>query len=222
MLKKIKENKSKIKSQLLYVGSLLLIVIGSFLIFFKYYQIYTDYKKEQILIDNFIEEQKDYTNNNEISKETEEIVEEEIIEENIPKITEKFIAVIEIPKINLKKGLYSKNSSLNNVNKNIKILKESSMPNEIKGNFILASHSGSSKVAYFNNLKKLNINDIAYVYYEGGRFAYKLVNVYEIKKTGKANIIRNASKTTMTLITCITGTNKQIVYIFELMEDNNE
>ena len=222
MLKKIKENKSKIKSQLLYVGSLLLIVIGSFLIFFKYYQIYTDYKKEQILIDNFIEEQKDYTNNNEISKETEEIVEEENIEENIPKITEKFIAVIEIPKINLKKGLYSKNSSLNNVNKNIKILKESSMPNEIKGNFILASHSGSSKVAYFNNLKKLNINDIAYVYYEGGRFAYKLVNVYEIKKTGKANIIRNASKTTMTLITCITGTNKQIVYIFELMEDNNE
>lgn len=222
MLKKIKENKSKIKSQLLYVGSLLLIVIGSFLIFFKYYQIYTDYKKEQILIDNFIEEQKDYTNNNEISKETEEIVEEENIEENIPKITEKFIAVIEIPKIDLRKGLYSKNSSLNNVNKNIKILKESSMPNEIKGNFILASHSGSSKVAYFNNLKKLNINDIAYVYYEGGRFAYKLVNVYEIKKTGKANIIRNASKTTMTLITCITGTNKQIVYIFELMEDNNE
>lgn len=222
MLKKIKENKSKIKSQLLYVGSLLLIVIGSFLIFFKYYQIYTDYKKEQILIDNFIEEQKDYTNNNEISKETEEIVEEENIEENIPKITEKFIAVIEIPKIDLRKGLYSKNSSLNNVNKNIKILKESSMPNEIKENFILASHSGSSKVAYFNNLKKLNINDIAYVYYEGGRFAYKLVNVYEIKKTGKANIIRNASKTTMTLITCITGTNKQIVYIFELMEDNNE
>ena len=222
MLKKIKENKAKIKSQLLYVGSLLLIVIGSFLIFFKYYQIYTDYKKEQILIDNFIEEQKDYTNNNEISKETEEIVEEENIEENIPKITEKFIAVIEIPKIDLRKGLYSKNSSLNNVNKNIKILKESSMPNEIKGNFILASHSGSSKVAYFNNLKKLNINDIAYVYYEGGRFAYKLVNVYEIKKTGKANIIRNASKTTMTLITCITGTNKQIVYIFELMEDNNE
>ena len=36
-----------------------------------------------------------------------------------------FLAILEIPKINLKKGLYPLNSTLNNVNKNIEVLHES-------------------------------------------------------------------------------------------------
>ena len=41
---------------------------------------------------------------------------------------------------------------------------------------------------------------------------------YDIDKTGTANIVRNAEKNTLTLITCRHNTNKQIVYICELVE----
>ena len=43
------------------------------------------------------------------------------------------------------------------------------------------------------------------------------MNYYEINKNGTAHIIRNADETTLTLITCISNTNKQIVYICELI-----
>ncbi len=153
--------------------------------------------------------------------ETKDNVKEEIKEDTSTTVinNESYIAVLEIPKINLKRGIYAKNSKLNNVDKNIYLLKESNMPDEEKGNFILAAHSGSAYVSYFRNLPKLSINDIAYVYYNGGRYGYKLVNNYEIIKNGKANIIRNGEKNTMTLITCKHNTDKQLIYIFELMED---
>lgn len=218
-IKKERKNKLKInKSQLLIVGSLLLIISGSFLIFTKYYELQKEDKKEQETIDKFIEKQKSIVQESTIE---EEIIEETNEEESV-EVDEDYIAVIEIPKINLRKGLYSKASSNNNVNKNIQILKEADMPDKIKGNFILAGHSGSSAVSYFKSLDKLELEDIAYVYYNGGRYAYKLVNIYEIDKTGKANIVRNASKTTMTLITCKGNTEKQVVYIFELKEDTDE
>ena len=41
--------------------------------------------------------------------------------------------------------------------------------------------------------------------------------MYDIEKTGTANIIRNKEKTTLTLITCRHNTNKQIVVICELI-----
>lgn len=131
---------------------------------------------------------------------------------------EKYIAILEIPKIDLKRGVYAKNSKLNNVNKNIYLLNESDMPDKVNGNFILAGHSGTAYISFFKNLPKLSINDIAFVYYSGSRYSYKLVNKYEIDKTGKANIIRNSEKNTMTLITCKNGTEKQLLFIFELLE----
>ena len=43
------------------------------------------------------------------------------------------------------------------------------------------------------------------------------MNIYEIEKTGKANIVRNGSKTTLTLITCKGNEDKQLVVISELI-----
>ena len=42
-------------------------------------------------------------------------------------------------------------------------------------------------------------------------------NIYDVEKTGTANIVRNAEKNTLTLITCRHNTNKQIVIICELI-----
>ena len=45
-----------------------------------------------------------------------------------------------------------------------------------------------------------------------------MVNSYEIEKNGYAHILRNAEKTTLTLITCKHNTNKQLIVICELVE----
>lgn len=127
-----------------------------------------------------------------------------------------YIAILKIPKINLERGLVNRNSYLNNVNYNVEIVKDSSMPDEINGNVILAAHSGNARVSYFRNLDKLSINDKVSIDYKGIIYNYHVVNIYDIEKTGTALIKRNYNTSTLTLITCRHNTNKQIVVICEL------
>lgn len=122
---------------------------------------------------------------------------------------------IEIPKIKLNKHLF-KQTELNDVNKNIEILKESDMPDVPNGNLILAAHSGNSSVSYFKNIHKLKKEDDLFIKYNQKQYEYKLKYTYDIEKTGIAQIIRNPNKNTLTLITCIEGTNKQLIIIAEL------
>lgn len=128
-----------------------------------------------------------------------------------------YIAIIEIPKISLKKELYSINSKQNNVNKNIQIIKEE-MPNIPNGNLVLASHSGNSLVSYFKNINKLHLNDIIFIYYNNKKYTYKIVNIYDVPKLGYIDIYRNNNKNILTLITCKkTDKHKQLVIISELI-----
>lgn len=92
------------------------------------------------------------------------------------------------------------------------------MPDIEKGNFILASHNGNSSVSYFDNLRKLSGGDEIFVYYKGLKYVYRLVNVYEIPKNGKAELRNDENKTTITLITCKNGDKKkQVIYVGELI-----
>lgn len=130
-----------------------------------------------------------------------------------------FIGTLEIPKISLKKGFLDINAKDNYVDKNIQVLASSNYPDVDKGNFMIAGHSGNSHVGYFNNLYKLVIGDIAYVYYNNVKYTYQIVNIYTQPKTGVIGIYRDKNKTTLTLITC-TNNDKttQTVYIAELVE----
>lgn len=219
MLLKRKENKVKkgsSKSQLIIVGSLL-ISIGICLTGGRYLYNYLQDKKEDNKIQEFYDTQQEIIDDvsNEDTENIEEIVEEK---QEVKVSNEDYIAVIKIPKINLEKGLYSKDSSKNNVNKNIQILQDSSYPDVEYGNFILAGHSGTGRISYFKNLYKLEQDDEVSIFYNGSEYKYKVVNIYDVKKTGTANIIRNANKSTLTLVTCRQGTNKQIIVICELVE----
>ena len=210
---KIKNNKGS-KSQLIVVGSLL-IVLGTLIIGGKYLYNYLETKNEEQLIDTFFEEQK------EIIEDTTPEVPEEKVETEKPQPTKTkidYFAVIKIPKIGLEKGLANKGSYYNNVNRNILVVKESDMPDKDKGNVILAGHSGSGRTAYFKNLHKLERDDEVSIFYNGNEYKYKVLNQYDIEKTGTANIVRNVEKSTLTLITCRHNTNKQIIYICELVE----
>ncbi len=126
-----------------------------------------------------------------------------------------YIAVLEIPKIKLKKGFYSYGSSKNNVNKNIEVIESSTMPDVLNGNLILASHSGTSKIAYFKNLYQLEKGDMAYVYYQNKTYTYQLLYVYNEEKDGHLSIRRSKNQTNLTLITCDKKNDSlQNVYIF--------
>src|SRR5699024_8470661 len=98
------------------------------------------------------------------------------------------------------------------------ILDESDMPDEENGNVILAAHSGNGKNAFFKNLNKLEIDNIVSIFYNGYEYKYRMVNTYDVEKTGTVEILRNAQKNTLTLITCHHNNNKQIVIICELVE----
>lgn len=215
MLKRKEKIKNKRKSQLIIFGSFL-IIIGNIMIISKFLYNYFQIQTEKDLIDKFYDEEK-------IKK---KVVEEESTSNNEQKknvtTDNEYIGILKILKIGLEKGLVSKNSYYNNVNKNIFILNESDMPDKKNGNVILAGHSGNSRISFFKNLYKLEINDYVSIFYNGSEYKYKVVNLYEIEKTGKANIVRNVEKSTLTLITCKQNTNKQIVYICELIDVREE
>ena len=214
MLKR-KENKNNSKgkkSQLIIVGSLL-IIVGIVMVGGKYLYTYLLDKKEDIKIEEFYEVQEKIDDEIIATETPTEEKQEESKQDNT-----NYIAVIKIPKIGLEKGLCEKDSYCNNVNRNIQILKESTYPDIANGNFILAGHSGTGRISYFKNLYKLSQDDEVSIFYQGKEYKYKVVNMYDIEKTGTANIIRNKEKTTLTLITCRHNTNKQIVVICELVE----
>lgn len=129
-----------------------------------------------------------------------------------------YIGYLRIPNINFKKGFTEKNSKYNNVNRNIQILSSSDYPDKENGNVIIAGHSGNSSVSYFNKLYLLNIGDLAYIDYNNVTYTYKIINIYNIEKTGKAEIKTLKDKSTLTLITC-TKDNKtsQTIYTLELI-----
>ena len=217
MLKRKEKNNKESKSQLIIVGSFFILLSISIISF----NLITDYinkQKEKDLIKQYYETEEYVVD---VPVMEEEIVQEEQqVEEKKEekKVEVNYIAVLKIPKIGLEKGLASKDSYYNNVNRNIQILTESDMPDVYKGNVILAGHSGNSGVSYFRKLNKLQIDDTVSISYNGKEYIYKMVNSYEIEKNGYAHILRNAEKTTLTMITCKHNTNKQLVVICELVE----
>lgn len=132
---------------------------------------------------------------------------------------ESFIMVLEIPKVNLRRGIYSKDSKWNSIEYNVTILEESNFPDEESGNVILAAHNGPAAIAYFNQLHRLEIGDMAYVYYHGIKYGYEVSDIYDVAKDGTVEISRNQNLNTLTLITCKKNTrDRQLVIILYLTE----
>ena len=130
--------------------------------------------------------------------------------------TKYYVGNISIPKIDLKRGFVSKDSKYNNVNRNIYIVPESDYPDKEGGNFILASHSGTSSISFFKNLYKLTLGDKVDITYNNKNYTYIITNIYTDLKDGNVAIKRNKNKTTLTLITCTRGDKTtQTIYICE-------
>lgn len=221
-LKRTRKNKNFDKrEQLIKLVASFIFLIGSFMyigrIAYNYYVELRDYNKAQEFLN--------------IGKEEVEEIKVDIDEEEIkeqPKQEEKktsnynYIGVLEIPKINIKRGFLNIKDKGNNVNKNLQVIKGSDMPNVKNGNLIIAAHSGNSYISYFKNLHKLSNDDVAYVYFNNIKYTYKVAGKYDAEKNGKVTIHRDNKKNTLTLITCSqTDKTKQIVYILELESEES-
>lgn len=210
-LKKTKTRKNKKYIFIIIIG-ILLVIMSLFAILNRYYYHERKNAKDKKQVEEFF-------NNTTVEElETNEVINED---DNSIKTTNNYIAVLEIPTINLKRGLVDKNSPNNNVNQNIYMVKDTILPDESSvSHIILASHSGNSYVSYFKNLHKLDINDEVYFYYMNIKYTYNIYKIYEVDKTGSIEL-KSTNSSDITLITCKDSSKKQIVVLGTLKDKIN-
>lgn len=193
----------KIIRKLIYT----LIILLQFIIIINYnkdYYIKQLIKIEKNSIEYMLNKNNSHNTINDIKEKTKEIRNDKIIKYNM---------IIEIPKINLKKGILNKDDKDNIIEKNVMITKESSLPNE-NGNIFLAAHSGTSKRSYFKNIDKLKESDKAFIYYNNKKYKYIVEEKYEQTKNASL-LIKAETLNNLYLITC-SQTNKNNYLIIRL------
>ena len=216
----MKQRRKKLKTSTVLLFSLILFIIGILLISYTYLVA----KKEKIYSTMNLLLYEDETPENIVEEEPkneEEPVPDRLanIGEEDKSITYNYIGTLEISKLNLKRGFLDINSPYNNVNKNVTLIENSTMPDVVNGNLILAAHSGNCWVCYFDKLYTLSLGDKASINYNGYTYYYELKNVYNVPKTGTVEVKRDPAQTVLTLITCTHNSDtEQTVYIFELYD----
>ena len=123
---------------------------------------------------------------------------------------EKPIAKLIIKKIKLKEYLYNINSNENNIEKHVTILDNSIFPNKENSIVFIAAHSGTGKIAYFNDLDKLEVNDSINFIYNNKTYNYIVKDIFEEKKDGYININKEFEDQ-LVLTTCSKNKNKQLI-----------
>ncbi len=217
MQNQLKSNHRIKKSHILLLGSLL-VFVGFIFLFSDYFdkmrnEVYSDMK---IAMMGFTA--KSYEKNEVVPN----VEDTPVVEENLSLPGEidysAYLGVLEIPRIGLKRGFYSVDSKYNNIEYNVTMVSGSDLPDVPNGNLILMAHSGDSYISYFAYLYMLEIGDDCYILYNGQAYHYRIVNIYDVLKSGAVSIDRNYDKTTLTMITCTKNNDSlQTVYIAEFV-----
>ncbi len=120
------------------------------------------------------------------------------------------IGILKIDKINLNNNIYTITSTHNNIEENVTIL------NDQEELIVLAAHSGPGKIAYFNDLDKLEINDTINLKYKKENLIYKVIKIEEQIKDGTIEINKTNNKR-LILTTCSKkDKNMQLVITTEI------
>lgn len=205
---KKRKTKNRKLSRVFIIGSLF-ILLGITIISLKVLSNYYLDKQEDKAIQEYLDYKPDTTVKVDSSPTT---IEEETVSYN-------YIAVLEIPKINLKRGLFPINDKNNNVDKNVEILQNSDMPNVTNGTLALAGHSGNSRIAYFHKLYKLKENDQVYIYYQNEKYIYQVSKIERQDKDGTISFTKTKDTTELILTTCDQqNKGKQIVVVAKLVD----
>lgn len=128
-------------------------------------------------------------------------------------------ALLNISSINLEYGLLDIDDPLNDISNNVEVLEGSVMPNVEGGDLYLAAHSGASDVSFFKNLSKVCLDDEVVIYYEGYKYTYTVVNIYEVEKTGLVEVNKDFDENSVVLITCINDNQLVVIAKFVNKEE---
>ncbi len=222
-MKKIKRRKKffiKVNSYFLIL-SILLVLISIGLLSYHFYKNYNEKKYDQEnkeLVDEFIANYEDEVTNleHENNESNEKTPQEKNSSTAVKKSNSKIIGVLEIPKLKLKKGFYSKTYYRNSINYGLQINKDGDYPDS-NAPTIIGGHSGKCSICYFDKLYKLKNKDYAYIYYKNIKYKFMLVKKETVKKTGKIELHLPSQEKYLILYTCTNNSNKkQDVYYFKL------
>ncbi len=217
----LKVNNKIKKSHVLVIGSFL-VFVGVFSLFSNYFlkmrdEVFSDMRIAMMdtdIVDHHVEEQV------EDAPVAETVVSQPTASDNTSYVIDysKYLGVLEIPKIGLKRGFYNIGSKYNDIKYNVTMVEGSTLPDVPNGNLILMAHSGDAYISYFAYLYRLNVGDMVYVTYAGVKYNFQIVNIYEVEKNGAVVIKRDRNKTSLTMITCTKNNDAtQTVYISELI-----
>lgn len=120
-----------------------------------------------------------------------------------------YYGVLIIPKINMYLGFYDENNKNNDVNKNVMLINTN-----IKNTYLLAAHSGTGKLAYFNDLRYLDIGDEIILKFNNKVNHYIVSSIRNEVKNGKINIKMEENQVILT--TC-----NQIKKGYQLIVEGN-
>lgn len=131
---------------------------------------------------------------------------------NIKKAYKKndILATIKIDKINIDNPIYNLSDPKNNVEENITILDGSILPDKENSILFIAAHSGEGKIAYFDNLDKLEKGDIVNFFYKNKEYKYIVATIYEEDKNGYIHVSKENYKQ-LVLTTCSKNKGKQLI-----------
>ena len=207
-----------------------ILLIGSFFIFFGAIFLFSDYwvrVKDELYSDMKIAMMDDLPVKIPVIEQPQEVIEEPVVAapvESAPKQEEyvidysKYLAVLEIPKIGLKRGFYNVDHKYNNIEHNVTMVGGSTLPDVPNGNLILMAHSGDAYISYFAYLYRLEVGDTATITYAGNTYRYQITQIYDVPKNGIVPLRRNYNRTTLTMITCTKDNDSaQTVYVAELI-----
>ena len=116
--------------------------------------------------------------------------------------------ILEIPKLNLKYGIYDINDYKNNIEQNVTILNYNYDKYFLK-DVVIAAHSGNNHNSFFNTLYKLNFNDEIIIYYKNKIFNYFVKNINVYKKTDYLLYEKNLKN--LILVTCYSNDEYLII-----------
>lgn len=122
---------------------------------------------------------------------------------------------IDISRIMLKRNVYNIGSKKNDVDYNIELLDNSNIDNDL---YFFASHSGSSRASYFDNLIYLEVGDFIRLKNDDTIMIFVVSNMYYIDKSGYFNVNYNINGGELFLITCsLNYINRQFIVRAELI-----
>lgn len=118
-----------------------------------------------------------------------DVVESEFVDVN----NLKYYGYLVIPKVNMKLGFYNVDNEKNNVGENVTLIDTG-----INNTYLLAAHSGSGPLAYFNDLRYLSVGDKITLIIDGNIMNYEVVNIRNEIKNGKINMKNEGNQVILT------------------------